>query len=376
MRLLYFSRGYTVHDRRFLARGVEAGCTTWFLRLGPHGLSVDDVPLPKGVQEVECPEMNRDVDDLDHIESLVPVLRQVIDRIAPDIIHAGPIQTCGYMASLAGRRPLVLMSWGSDMLVDAARNDRWTAATRTALAGSDMLICDAESVEQRVLEISDYDASCILRFPWGIDLEQFASSGPAVDFRSRHGWEDSKVVISTRSWEAIYGTSVVLAAFQEAHQIRPELRLVLAGTGSELESIQREIRDRKLTGVVTCPGRVPNEELATYFRGADAYLSCAISDGTSISLLEALAIGLPVVVTDLPSNREWVSESCGAWFAPAGDSQGFAAGLLSATTLAPDEIDRVRAQHRQTVECRADWNLNSSMLLDGYRRLLTAPSPS
>ena len=45
-----------------------------------------------------------------------------------------------------------------------------------------------------------------------------------------------------------------------------------------------------------------------WFRAADTYISCAQSDGTSVSLLEAMATGLPLIVTDIPSNREWVVE--------------------------------------------------------------------
>ena len=66
------------------------------------------------------------------------------------------------------------------------------------------------------------------------------------------------------------------------------------------------------------------EEVYAHFRAADVYLSCAHSDGTSISMVEALASGLPVVVTDLPSNREWIAPGSNGWLGRLGDAASFA----------------------------------------------------
>ena len=67
-----------------------------------------------------------------------------------------------------------------------------------------------------------------------------------------------------------------------------------------------------------------------WFRAADAYVSCAQSDGTSVSLLEAMATGLPAVATDIPSNREWVVDGQNGWLATDASAEEFADPFLRA----------------------------------------------
>jgi glycosyltransferase involved in cell wall biosynthesis len=106
-----------------------------------------------------------------------------------------------------------------------------------------------------------------------------------------------------------------------------------------------------------------------WFRAADTYVSCTQSDGTSISLLEAMATGLPVVVTDIPSNREWVAEGQNGWLAPAGSAEEFANRLLRAARLKPEDRKLFSERNQRIVEERADWDRNFPKLLDMYQRL-------
>ena len=106
-----------------------------------------------------------------------------------------------------------------------------------------------------------------------------------------------------------------------------------------------------------------------WFRAADAYVSCAKSDGTSISMLEAMATGLPVVVTDIPSNREWVAEPENGWLAPAGSAEGVAERMLQVANLTPRERKTISERNQRVVAERADWDKNFPRLLEMYERL-------
>jgi glycosyltransferase involved in cell wall biosynthesis len=60
------------------------------------------------------------------------------------------------------------------------------------------------------------------------------------------------------------------------------------------------------------------------------YISASHSDGTSISLLEAFATGTPVIVPDIPGNREWVTPGENGWLFPDGDVQALASTIMNA----------------------------------------------
>ena len=77
-------------------------------------------------------------------------------------------------------------------------------------------------------------------------------------------------------------------------------------------------------------GMVPNTELPSLLSSGDVYVSTSLSDGTSISLLEALSCGLAPVVTDIPANRPWVIDGSDGSLFPAGDYQALAAKITTA----------------------------------------------
>ena len=328
MRVLYFSRDYTTHDLRFLKKLAESRHEVWFLRLEDDGIQYEERELPDGIHQVNWTGGQQRAETPDDWFRLMPDYQAVLDHIRPDLVHAGPVQSCGFMTALAGFQPLLVMSWGSDILADAHRDKQWRWVTNYTLSRSDMLQCDCEAVSSKVRELVPYSDDRIVQFPWGVDLDQFSPGGDATGLRGRPGWEDSIVVISTRTWEPLYDIEVLLDAFLQAYSREPRLRLVLLGSGSLATEVNKFITDYGLDSAVWRPGMVSHQEMPDFFRMADLYVSCASSDGTSVSLLEAMASGLPVVVTDVPGNSEWVVPGENGWMAPRGDANAFAHSLL------------------------------------------------
>ena len=131
---------------------------------------------------------------------------------------------------------------------------------------------------------------------------------------------------------------IIARAFAQAAQQRPELRLVMLGNGSQA-GLLRQIFSRngllaepgpESSPRVFFPGQVGYADLPRYYRSADLYLAATHSDGTSISLLEAMACGCPVLVSDIPGNREWVTPGENGWLFPAGDAEALAQAILQA----------------------------------------------
>jgi glycosyltransferase involved in cell wall biosynthesis len=105
-----------------------------------------------------------------------------------------------------------------------------------------------------------------------------------------------------------------------------------------------------------------------WFRSASAYLNCAKSDGTSVSLLQAMAIGLPVLVSDIPANREWVTEGENGWL--AANAKDFADKIIALSQLSSVRRVAISRTNRRIVAARADWNKNFPRLLHLYERLV------
>jgi len=371
MRVLYFSRDYTTHDRRFLLKLAQSCHDVYFLRLEDDGIAYETRVLPKSIRAVEWRGGRKPLKMPEDWLRLMPDFCSVLDCIKPDLVHAGPVQSCGFMTALSGFHPFLLMSWGSDLLIDAHQNEFWRWMTKYALDRSDYLLCDCRAVKNQAKEIIHYPEGRICQSSYGVDLAEFAPGRDRLRLKERLGWKNNFVVLSTRTWEPIYGVDVLLKAFKQAHAQNPKLRLILLGGGSRAGTFRDFIQKHDLKKAVFQPGMVSHEQLPDYFKAADLYMSCSYSDGTSVSLLEATATGLPVIVTDHAGNKEWLKPGKNGWLAQAGNSKEFAKLLLHASRMTPAERSKMSWGNRQKAEKFANWDVNFSKLMDFYERIET-----
>lgn len=372
MRLLYFTRDYTTHDHRFLQAFTSRGLEVGYLRLEDSGIAYETRAVPDGVQEVAWSGGKTRAETPEQWLALMPDFARVLSEYAPDVLYAGPVQSCGFMGAMAGHRPLAIMSWGSDVLRDSARSPLWRWMTSYALARADLLVCDSNTVVDRARELGDLRDSAILSFPWGPDLPEGLvadSRGRGRHIRSRLEWAGCRVVLSTRAWEPVYGVDTVLEAFRQARQVDPDLRLVLLGEGSLGVEFRLYLEEHDLLGVVHSPGLIARKEVLDYFSAADIYVSAAHSDGTSVSLLEAMEFGPAIVVTDIPSNREWIEPGRNGWLAEAGRPDSFSAALLAASRQPDEERERYSRRNREVLRECAVWEENADTLVRAVLRI-------
>jgi glycosyltransferase involved in cell wall biosynthesis len=370
VKVLYFSDNASGHNQRFLEKLSQSGLEVWFLDPGSNCL--EEGWLPEGVRWVRTKQTVPRNSPPAAFAGFLPEFRELLDEIGPDVIHAGPMQTCGYVTAMSGFHPWLLCSWGSDLLLYARQSSELMQATQVALSSADSFFCDCDTVQAAAKQFANISDSRIVQLPWGIKRGSFGPSGalpPRKQFEREPG---THVIICTRSWEPLYGIKTLLEAFLQASRIDSSLRLLLLGNGSEVGRVREFIAVHGLGGVIRTLGPYGKQDMPKWFRVADTYVSCTQSDGTSVSLLEAMATGLPVVLTDIPSNREWVTENFNGWLAPANSAEEFANRLLCAARLTPEQRRLFSERNRRIVEERADWDRNFPRLLEMYERLTAA----
>lgn len=299
----------------------------------------------------------------------MPELEGVLDKVGPDVLHAGPIQTCGFMTALTEHHPFLLMSWGSDLLVEADRNglENWT--TGFTLKHADALLCDCDVVGEKAVREFGFSEDQVVKIPWGVDVDKFKPGPDGAKIRQKLGWQDNYIVISTRTWQQTYGIETILEAFKAALAKQPDLRLLLLGDGPLADKIEAFVRDNNLEEVVFRPGIVGQDFLPDYFRAADLYASCSASDGSSVSLLEAMASGLPVIVSDIPGNREWVESDKNGWLAKTGDLRQFEGFLLKARAQPEPARSAMQVSNRRRIKADGNWNQNFIKLIEAYKMI-------
>lgn len=366
MRILYFSRDYSTHDHRFLSALANTKHKVYYLRLERSGPALEDRPLPSEIEQVQWVGGNHPAMFKDGFRLLAD-LRRVIRRVKPDLVQAGPIQRSAFLVALAGFRPLVSMSWGYDLLHDAHINPLWRWATRHTLRHTAALVGDCDTIRNLAISFG-MPNDRIVTFPWGIDLQHFnvptfaSIDRPSIDERLN---VPTFTLLSTRSWESIYGIDVIARAFVIAARKRPDLRLTLLGNGSQVAAIRQILLIGAVYDRVFFPGQISYTDLPNYYHNADLYISASHSDGTSISLLEAFASGIPAIVSDIPGNQEWITPGENGWLFPDGNSEALASTILNAMDQR-QKLSEMGRKARLLAETRANWEKNFSQLEKAY----------
>ena len=293
--------------------------------------------------------------------------RDVVKKIQPDIIHAGPIQRVAFLPALLHFHPLMSMSWGFDMLEDANRNWFWKLITRYVLKKSDWLIADCQTVKNSAIKFGFPDVKTTV-FPWGVDLDLFSPGNKAIK-RREIGFEDDFLIIHTRSWEPRYGVDIALRGFQKAALSNPKLKMIMLGGGSQEKDIKEFIKAHDLSKQIYFHGYQKNEVLASFYQAADIYLSASHVDGSSVALLESMACGCPGLVSDIPSNLEWITDGIEGWTFKDGDADDLANQIVSAVNK-KNELASLGNAARLKTERLANWEKSVEKLLTAYQYVI------
>jgi glycosyltransferase involved in cell wall biosynthesis len=138
-------------------------------------------------------------------------------------------------------------------------------------------------------------------------------------------------------------------------------RFLIIGDGSLTEELKKLVHALGVRDNVRFLGRVPYTEMPKYLAMSDIYVSTSLSDGTSASLLEAMACKLSPVVTDIPANREWVENGRSGILVPSKNPKSLAENVV---TLLKDEDLQSSLGMRayEFVLEKADWKKNSKLL--------------
>jgi glycosyltransferase involved in cell wall biosynthesis len=364
-RILYFTRDYNPHDHRFLSALAETEHQVYFLSLEEREHPLETRPLPPKIHPVHWARRHTPL-SLEDIPQLLPDFQRILSEVQPDLVQAGPIQRSAYLVALSGFQPLLSMSWGYDLIQDAQLDSAWEQATRFTLQHSTLLLGDSQVIRQLATAYGMPEER-VVTFPWGIDLQHFTPASERVQTAASHSHQPPNfTLLSTRGWEPIYGIEIIAQAFARAASHIPELRLVMLGNGSQAGLVRDIFSQSGVLDRVTFPGQVGFSELPNYYRQADLYLSASHSDGTSISLLEAMACGLPVLVSDIPGNLEWVSAGENGWTFPDGNIAALAHSIIQAVSQR-QQLPLMGQRARRLVEEKADWQQNFPRLLATYQ---------
>lgn len=205
----------------------------------------------------------------------------------------------------------------------------------------------------------------------GVDLEKYRppTSVERVESKIELGLDPSVIVIgAVANLKPIKALGDLISAASGICRGYERLHLVLIGQGPQEDELKRQATalgiGSKVTFITGC------KEVLPYLWAFDVGVLCSLSEGFSNSILEYMAVGLPVVATSVGGNQEQVCDGVTGFLVPPGDNEALAKALVK---LVEGERLRRRMGEQVHQKCVARYGLTGmiAQMEEGYLRLVS-----
>jgi glycosyltransferase involved in cell wall biosynthesis len=295
---------------------------------------------------------------------------KLIRQTAPNVVHlhTGSWYKGATAARLAGVRRVIYTEHGREHF-DPWRN---RLIDRLASYRTDVVVGVSRRLQEYLGSVVRIEPTKLCTVHNGVDTEAFTPGAPPADLRARLGIpEDAVVVGSVGRLEAVKAYERLLEAAAQLRRTLPQpFVIVLGGDGSCRASLEAHAARLGITDIVRFPGW--NERPVEFYRLLDVFVLSSISEGQSVSLMEAMACAVAPVVTDVGGNAEMLGADLDECVVrDARVSEGLAKAI-AAVTGAPERRAAVGALVRQ----RAVDHYSVQRMMANYERLYRNEPPS
>ena len=225
--------------------------------------------------------------------------RRLIRRLQPDIVHTHYATSGGLTGLVCNFHPTVVTVHGTDLTV-GIRSRIWRALLRAVFNHADCINTVSEDLKSMVLSLGA-PADRIEVFTLGVDTEKFCFLERPVVSKDRM----LKLVCTRHLWPQ-YDHHTIVEALALLKKEGIAFQMTVVGDGPLLSELEQKVQYLGLVDNVSFVGRIDNDNMPEALHKHDVYLSASLRDGTSLSLLEAMATGLFPIVSDIKTNSSWV----------------------------------------------------------------------
>jgi sugar transferase (PEP-CTERM/EpsH1 system associated) len=305
-------------------------------------------------------------------KSLFKLLRQM----RPEVLHTYNLGTIEYHATalLAGVPVRVHAEHGRDASDPHGVNRKHNLLRRLLVPAIDRYVPVSRDLERWLRGVVGIPQAKVQLIDNGVDTERFH---PATDAAAEPWNAPGVFVIGTVGrLQDVKDQACLIDAFVLLRAMLPEqrdrLRLVLVGDGPLRERLSQKIAGAGLQDCAWLPG--PRSDVDVVMRSFSLFALSSIAEGTPVTMLEAMASGLPVVSTAVGGIPDLVADGASGALVPAGDPQRLAEAL-AAYVLDAERTRRHGAAGRARIEQQYSVAAMLSAYVDLYDGLRKSKTP-
>jgi len=291
-----------------------------------------DLAAAKGVKPIIIPQLRRNVDPVGGLIALFKLYR-LMRREKPHIVHTHTA-TAGLLGRLAARlagAPVILHTFHGHVLhgyFGPLRSKALVWMERFLGRLSDCIVTVSEGQRRELAGYGIAPLEKITVVPLGFELEELlACESQRGELRHELGLAaENKLIGIIARLVPIKNHRLFLQAAQAVAEAVPQARFLVVGDGELKEELEAYACDLGLDGKILFTGW--RRDLPRLYADLDVVALTSINEGTPVSLIEALAAGVPVVATAVGGVPDVVVEGETGYLVEAGDVEGMAEAII------------------------------------------------
>lgn len=298
-------------------------------------------------------------------------LKSILKKEKPDVVHAHFISHYGVLAALAKSRPLVLSILGSDIFVAPKKSFILNFLVKYALRSAKIVHVHTKALGEYTSQFVNKNK--IRLITWGTFPKIFKKgySKEVKKLKKELKIKNQKIVLSYRRMDPYYNTPKIIKSIPSIIKKHPDVLFILMKGGVSVEyekEIRKLVKELKVEKNVRFVGYVSDKMIPVYLNISDVTVMIPPTEGGPISLLESMASGLIVVVSDIPVNQEWIKEGYNGFLVNQDNQEQVNLKISQA-------ISNLRLKskfykiNRSLILKKGDFNKNMLKILGVYKKL-------
>lgn len=208
-------------------------------------------------------------------------------------------------------------------------------------------ICVSDAVRNCLADVAGIPRKRLVTIRNGISVAEFTPTSPGDEsVRRRLGvLPDDFLIVCVARLSKVKGIDILLRAVARARRCGADCKCAILGEGPLKDDLKEQAKSLGLEGVVFFEGF---RDVKPYLQASSAFLLTSHAEGLPLSVLEAMACGLPCIVTNVGGNAEAVEHGISGIVVPPGAEEELAAAIVRLATH-PDELSKMATKAREIV---------------------------
>lgn len=294
-------------------------------------------------------------------------LKKLCKKIDPDVINVHYASGYGTLARVAKLEKVILSIWGSDVFEFPYQSRLKKLILKKNVNHASALASTSHcmAIQLRTL-IEDLDKEITIT-PFGIDLRKFSKDR----FQE---YSDEIIVGSIKTLNPLYGISDLIKAahimlIQLPEEIRKKVRVEIYGDGQQKEELEREIYELNDQDKIFLMGKIPNSEVPAVLNRFTVFCATSHHESFGVSVIEAMAMEIPVVVTNVDGFKEVIEDGVTGIEVNVGNSNQIANALCE-LILNKEKRKKMGENGRRRVEKLYNWYDNVTVMEKLYEEMV------